>query len=175
MTEQNISNQIQETEDFSLTELEYQTCLGHLKDFIAEDKINTLGFIKKDLTFDDFYYLNQNSLIEKLPAIQYVNSVVVLRAGKGILLVLYSDNKEFFENYLPEINIDWKMFAVRAYISLDGTFSVDNNVLYLIDDKNSLTMLTSQDFSPEAKTDIEADASLILQLQFTKLEKVFQG
>lgn len=172
MTEQ-IANPIQETEDFSLTELEYQTCIGYLKNLITENKINYLGFFQKDLTFDDFYYLNTNSLIEKLPEIQYVNSVVLLRAGKGILLVLYSDNVKFFENYLPETNIDWKMFAVRAYVSLDGTFSVDKNVIYLIDDKNALSMLTSQDFPPEAKKDIEADASLILQLQFTKLEKVF--
>ena len=173
MTEQNTNTHSEDKEDYSLTELEYQTCIGYLKDLIVENKINTLGFFKKDLTFDDFYHLNKDSLIETMPEIQYENSVVVLRAGKGILLVLYSDNKEFFEDYLPEVKIDWKMFAVRAYISLDGTFSVDNNVLYLIDDKNSLTMLTSQEFPPE--TDIEADASLILQLQFTKLEKVFQG
>ena len=173
MTEQNTNTHSEDKEDYSLTELEYQTCIGYLKDLIVENKINTLGFFKKDLTFDDFYHLNKDSLIETMPEIQYEISVVVLRAGKGILLVLYSDNKEFFEDYLPEVKIDWKMFAVRAYISLDGTFSVDNNVLYLIDDKNSLTMLTSQEFPPE--TDIEADASLILQLQFTKLEKVFQG
>lgn len=174
MTEQNTNTHSEDKEDFSLTELEYQTCIGYLKDLIAENKINTLGFFKKDLTFDDFYHLNKNGLIETVPEIQYENSVVLFRAGKGILLILYSDNVEFFEN-LPHTDSKSKMFAIRAYISIDGSFSIDHDAIYLFDEKNSLTLLTSQDLPAEAMDYASKDASLIHQTQFLKLEKVFQG
>lgn len=174
MTEQNTNTHSEDKEDYSLTELEYQTCIGYLKDLIAENKINTLGFFKKDLTFDDFYHINNNISLETLPEMQYVNSVVLFRAGKGILLFLYSDNVEFFEN-LPHAEYKSKMFAIRAYISLDGAFSLDHDALYLFDEKNSLTLLTSQDFPTEAMDFAAKDASLIHQTQFLKLEKVFQG
>ena len=177
MTEQNNANQeakiLKESDDYSLTEQEYQTCISHLKELITQNKINYLGFYKKDLSLDDCYYLNTNGLIETLPEIQYVNSIAVFRAGKGILLFLYSDNVEFFEN-LPESEYKTKMYVIRAYISLNGSFSLDTDAIYLFDEKNSVSLLTSQDFPTESLEAASNDASLIRQTQFTKLTKVFQ-